>query len=148
MQSGEEVEVSELVRRTFQDSVAEHYSAAGVAEFLRFSTSEALKERLGENCQVFLAATDQRTCGMVEVRDGKHVSMLFVEPRIQRHGIGRKLLHRVIKFCREENPQLREVTVNASPNSIGAYSNFGFVEVGPEQEEKGLLFTPMKLMLD
>ena len=148
MQSGEEVEVSELVRRSFQDAVAEHYSAAGVAEFLRFSTSEALEERSGENCQVFVAQTEHGIGGMVEVRDGKHVSMLFVDPEMQRRGIGRKLLHRAIEFCREEAPELREMTVNSSPNSTAAYHNFGFVEVGPEQEEKGLLFTPMKLMFD
>ncbi len=148
MQSGEEVEVSELVRRSFQDSVAAHYSAAGVAEFLRFSTPEALKKRLERDCQVFVAQTDHAICGMIEGRDGKHVSMLFVDPEMQRRGIGRKLLHRAIEFCREEAPELREVTVNSSPNSTGVYRNFGFVEVGPEQEEKGLLFTPMKLMLD
>ena len=145
MRPGEEVELSQLVRRVFEQSVAVLYAPEGVTEFLRFASSEAIGERANENCRVFVAQTAHEICGMVEVRDHQHISMLFVEPEVQRRGIGRSLLRRAIEFCRKENSQLREVTVNSSPNAVEAYGRFGFVVAGPEQEEKGLRFTPMTM---
>ncbi len=147
MRPGEEVEVSQLVVRAFEESVAALYSPEGVTEFLRFATSEAIKERAKENCLVLVADTGHEICGIVEVRDYDHILMLFVEPEAQRLGIGRRLLNLALEVCRKENPQLREVTVNSSPNAVEAYRRFGFAVTSPEKEKKGLRFTPMKMTI-
>jgi len=44
-------------------------------------------------------------------------------------------------------PDLTKVTVNSSPNAIGAYKKLGFNAVGPEQIEHGIRFIPMRLHL-
>ena len=137
--------MSQLVVRAFEESIATLYSPEGVTEFLRFATSEAIKERGEDNCQVFVADTGHEICGMVEVRDYHHISMLFVEPEAQRLGIGRRLLNLAIEVCLKESPQLREVTVNSSPNAVEAYRRFGFAVTSPEKEKKGLRFTPMRM---
>ncbi len=147
MQSGEEVEVSQLVVRAFRQSVAVLYSPEGVTEFLRFAKSEAIKERGKKDCQVFMADTGREICGIVDVRDYDHILMLFVEHEAQRLGIGRRLLNLAVDVCRKENPQLREVTVNSSPNAVKAYRRFGFAVTSPEKEKKGLRFTPMKMTI-
>ena len=136
-----------MIASDFEESVAVLYSPEGVTEFLRFAKSEAIKERAKENCRVFLADTGREICGMVEVRNYHHISMLFVEPEAQRLGFGRRLLNLAIEVCRKENPQLREVTVNSSPNAVEAYRRFGFAVTSPEKEKKGLRFTPMKLTI-
>ncbi len=139
---------TDLVRRVFQESVAPLYGPDGVREFMAYASLEPFTQRLRENHLAFVAEDEYGTLvGMVEVRDHRHLSLLFVETAHQRNGIGRGLIASAIEACRAARPGLTGLTVNASPNSVGAYQKTGFVAVEPEQEKNGIRFVPMVLIL-
>ena len=48
-------------------------------------------------------------------------------------------------ICLERRRELREVTVNLSPNSVHTYERLGFRQVRPEQVVNGIRFTAMAL---
>jgi GNAT superfamily N-acetyltransferase len=138
-----------LVAEVFTRDVAPSYKAEGVSEFLRYAAPEALVARSLQG-HVALVADDQRheLVGVAEVRDFSHISLLFVQGVKQRQGIGRALVSRAVQLCRDRNPGGTTITVNASPNSVGAYERYGFVSTGLEQERNGIRFVPMALAID
>lgn len=141
-------QAARLVVLVFQQSVAPLYVAEGVKEFMAYASPEALSRRLGGDHVAFVATkAPGRVVGVVEVRDHRHVSLLFVDRALQRRGIGRRLLLKAIEACREANPEVKALTVNASPNSVGAYERLGFESTGGEQERNGIRFVPMSLIL-
>lgn len=46
---------------------------------------------------------------------------------------------------RDHDSAVREVTVHATPNSLGAYERLGFGARGPAETVRGIRFTPMVL---
>jgi ribosomal protein S18 acetylase RimI-like enzyme len=80
---------------------------------------------------------------MLQLRDGEHIAMLFVEGDSQRQGIGRSLIGAATEYVRTRQPPVRVLTVASTPNAIEAYRNLGFVSVGSEQVLKGIRFVAM-----
>jgi len=147
MEAGDESRASAVAVRAFEASVAAHYSELGAEQFLRYAAPEELRARSDRNHRVILAESDGVIEGMVEVRSAKHIAMLFVEPARQRNGVGRALVELAVELCRERRSRLGAVTVNSSPNAVGAYLSFGFVVAGSERQRDGIIYTPMKLLL-
>ena len=151
LRPGEEGAAMALVRETFTRWVAPCFSPEGVAEFLSFATAEAFAARLaqGHFCLVAEAAgrPDAALDGLVEVRDANHICFLFVRSQAQRQGLGRRLVAAASRRCRELDPAMQALTVNASPNALDAYRRLGFTPVGPEQTKNGITHTPMRLDL-
>lgn len=143
MSAGEETAVAKLVSQGFAASIAPTYSSEGVAEFARITTPEQLTARSSDNHTVLIAETGNCLLGMVQVRQSRHISLLFVAPAFQRRGIGRALLEAAVSICKIESPFLSEITVNATPNALDAYRHLGFEASGPEQTSRGLRFVPM-----
>jgi GNAT superfamily N-acetyltransferase len=145
MEAGEETETCKLVVRIFDDLVAPVYSQEGVNEFLEYARPDAFLRRLQRNHFVLLATVQDRIVGMIEIRDNSHVSLFFVDRSFQHKGIGRELLRRALEVCQGHESELREVTVNASPNSVQIYARLGFRPTRSEQVVNGIRFTPMTL---
>ncbi|WP_022661082.1 GNAT family N-acetyltransferase [Paucidesulfovibrio longus] len=136
-----------LVREVFQRHVAPEFSPAGIQEFSSFTTDESAQERRNQG-HVFLAARiGDDLAGVAEVRDHNHICMLFVRDDRRCSGIGRLLVRTCADLCRQVNPSLAQITVNASPNAVGAYLRFGFLPTDQEQLHNGIRFTPMALKL-
>ena len=141
-------EVSALAVRSFHQCVAPLYSAPGIANFLAYASSEALQSRCCQDQFVLVAENDEHELfGMVEVRAHRHISMLFVDPDRRRQGVGRALLANAIALVRSHNPALQALSVNASPNAVGAYRRFGFRATATMQKTDGILYRPMTLNL-
>jgi ribosomal protein S18 acetylase RimI-like enzyme len=152
MEPNEETGVCNLVIRVFKEFIAHQYSQEGVREFLKYVQPELLMRRSQTNHFVLLATTQDKIVGMIEIRNNRHVSLLFVDKRFQQRGIGRELLRRSLKICKLEislkrSPELQEVSVNSSPNSIQIYERIGFRQKGSEQVKNGIRFTQMVLEL-
>lgn len=146
IESNEIHAAANLVARVFEESVAPLYGSVGIREFMSYASTEAFVQRLSANHLAFVAVDESgRVAGIVELRDHRHVSLLFVEPASQRKGLGRGLVTAAIDACQEANPYLERLTVNASPNSVGAYERFGFGVMEPEREANGIRFVPMAL---
>jgi GNAT superfamily N-acetyltransferase len=152
MEPGEETEVCDLVIRVFKEFIAHQYSQEGGREFLKYVQPELFLRRSQKNHFVLLATIHGKLVGMIEILNNRHVSLLFVDKRFQKRGIGRELLRRSLKICKLEialkrSPELQEVSVNSSPNAIQIYEKMGFHQKVSEQVKNGIRFTQMVLEL-
>ena len=145
---GEEQAVSALVAATFRHDVAPLYSQEGVDEFLRYAASDGIRERQHRGHFTLVAIEEGAIVGTIEVRGHAHVSLLFVDPRRQREGIGRSLLAEALRLCRAQPACPAETTVNSSPNAVEAYRRLGFRPTADLQVKNGIKFVPMSLALE
>ena len=138
------IKVSEFIWDIFEDSISGLYDSLGREVFFDYIHPEKLRERY-EEIQRFsqvLVLREGEIVGWMEVRDSFHISMLFVKKKIQRQGIGRKLV-----TLAEENAIFngnRFITLNSSPNSIGAYISMGFAQQSDLCMINGVKFFEMK----
>ena len=93
---------------------------------------------------MFVAVADGKIVGMITLRDSTHISLLFVDERYHRRGIGRALLEYLKDYMRQEMGECR-VTVNASPYGVEFYHRLGFRDLRPEEKKDGIIYTPMEL---
>jgi GNAT superfamily N-acetyltransferase len=126
-----------LAREVFDQFVAPHYQADGVAEFHRYASADALAQRHASGHCTYVAERAGELVGMLHLREPRHVAMLFVRSPFQRSGIARALLA-------SAGDASCEFTVNSSPNAVGAYERLGFRVTGPEQCVHGIRFTPLQ----
>jgi GNAT superfamily N-acetyltransferase len=141
-------EALDLILAVFREHVASLYSPEGVAEFERYVSATLQLERLASGHALLVAETDlESPVGVAEIRKPGHPSMFFVRTDHQRRGVGRALLSAVIDHCRAPNRSTSQLTVHASPNSVDAYRHMGFVPLGPEREDSGIIFVPMALSI-
>lgn len=139
--------VCELVMYCFYSFIAPGYSQGGCQEFARFANPEAMRERIAKSSFVLVAVSSTRIVGMIEIRDPYHVALFDVDPEYQRQGIGHKLMDAAIKCCREMQPDLERITVNAAPGALVVYKNLGFTSTTSEQETNGIRYVPMELFI-
>jgi len=148
MRDGEEQAVCDLIHRVFDLSVAPLYTKRGQRNFKEYADHKEMSARINSDHFVLLALKDGANVGMIEMRRHRHVSLLFVDMEFQGKGVGGELLGKAVELCRSITPQLKEVTVNSSPNALGAYERMGFAPTGGEQVIYGVRFIPMKKILD
>ena len=142
IEQGDIQDVSSIVVAAFLDAVADGLSQEGVATFMEISKPEAFAQRMHEDNLMLVYQADGEIMGMIELKEGRHVAMLFVSPNHQRQGIGRELVRAALKHSR-----VHSVTVSASLSSVPAYQSYGFDVVGAEEEKQGLRYIPMKIEL-
>jgi len=147
MKKGEEGIISALIVDVFTEFIMPLYSREGTEEFLRYVQEEKISERSQHNHFILVAQIGSHVIGAIEVREFKHISMLFVDDQYQRKGIGGNLIREAISICQENSPELDQITVNSSPNAVQAYEKFGFLWSGSEQEISGIRFVPMVFKL-
>ena len=95
-----------------------------------------------EDNLMLVAECDGDIEGIIELKEGRHVAMLFVRPEKQMKGIGRKLLSSALRRAR-----CGTVTVRASLSSVPAYKKYGFELKGDMAESVGLVYQPMEIKL-
>ena len=145
IQPSEIAAVRDLILRVFDEFVAPLYAREGVATFHDYVSADKIADRLGVDHEMFVAESGYKLIGIIETRNFRHISLLFVDKAFHGLGIGRSLISLAIAECRRENPDLRALTVNSSPNSVEVYARMGFNATGPEQTRDGIRFTPMAL---
>ena len=126
--------VSAFVRAVYAAAVAPGESAEGQASYARYSDAEAMRARADRH-RVLVAEVGGRLVGVLEVRDGTHVSMLFVDGAWQRRGVARALL------AAHFGPMAAwpALSVNSAPGAVGAYARLGFA---PGSPASGTWWTP------
>lgn len=130
-------DVSRIVLDSFLHSVSSHLSEQGIATFRTIASEKAFLERMSDENTMLVYESAGAIHGYVEVKEGRHLVLLFVDPAKQRKGVGAQLVAEALKYSGGV------VTVNASLNSVGAYLRYGFEIAGPEAELQGLRFRPM-----
>lgn len=140
--TGDDVQaVSALVTAVFRARLAQRCPARGRQEFLFFAQAQELANRVTAGNRVFVAVEGGEIVGMIEVRAGHHIVLLFVAIERQRRGVGRALMEAAFPEFAQGRPL--HMTVHAAPGAEPAYRRFGFVPSGPPQLRNGLPFLPM-----
>jgi len=132
--------ISAICMAAFHEAVAPSLSAQGVATFTKVAAADAFAERLQGDNHMLVAEREDRIVGVIELKEGRHLAMLFVAPACQGQGIGHALLQAVL-------PQLRTpaMSVRASLNAVPTYQRYGFVIDGEVGEFNGLVYQPLSL---
>lgn len=131
----------QLIKRCFHEFVAGEYSEQGVEEFERYV--DAMPERLGKEHFALLVRAGGDVVGLLEMRNMKHVSLLFVAREYHGRGIARLLWEEGLRCCLETNPGLQEIDVNSSRYAVEVYKRLGFEVRGEYQTVQGIGFVPM-----
>lgn len=135
--------VSAICLASFIQSVAETLSEEGVSTFSKIAATESFCERMQGDNLMLVAEIDSKVVGVIELKEGRHVAMLFVSPDSQKKGVGRKLLSAALECARNSI-----VTVSASLSSVPAYEKYGFKCKGTTGESAGLIYQPMEIELN
>lgn len=136
-----------LAWRTFLRFEADVYSPEGVKNFENFITDSTLYRMfVVGSYQMFVALDGKKIVGMLTLRDGTHISLLFVDEKYHRRGIGRALLQYMCHYLLTEVQACR-VTVNSSPYGVGFYHRLGFRDLRPQEKKDGIIYTPMEFIL-
>lgn len=137
---GEEPAMSALSRRVFDAHIGALDTPECQAAFHRFASAEAMLARADGNRR-WVAVAGDAIVGMLEVRGGTHIAMLFVESAYQRHGVGRGLVEAAFGPA----AAWPALTVNSAPTAVGAYERWGFAPVAPVQTSpEGIVYLPMR----
>ena len=131
-------QVSHVTNLAFFDSVAPGLSEEGINTFLKISAPQSIALRMQGDNIIYVYENNGVIEGVVELKEGRHVAMLFVMPSAQGQGIGRALIKEALNHAREMT-----VTVSASIPSVPAYIRYGFKVVDTEKNLNGLRYVPM-----
>ncbi|MDA8163458.1 MAG: GNAT family N-acetyltransferase [Desulfobacteraceae bacterium] len=132
-----------LVARVFHECIAPLYDAEGVASFESYIRPAEFGKRLRRAHFALLAERGGDLVGLIEVKEHRRITLLFVAVEHQRQGIGRELVRLAARSCSVRRPELPVLAVSASPNAVGAYEKMGFASAGPELRIEGIRFVPM-----
>ncbi|WP_417551780.1 GNAT family N-acetyltransferase [Marinomonas fungiae] len=126
----------------FHHSVASSLPDEGIATFHNIAMPESFRERMAKDTVMLVAEVENKVVGVAELRDGCHVSMLFVSPDQQKQGIGKALFSGLLQQARSN-----KITVSASLSSVPAYQKYGFGISGNVGQIAGLIFQPMEMTI-
>lgn len=136
-----------LAWKTFLRFEADVYSPEGVRNFEDFITDTTLYRMFVMGTyQMFVALSEGEIIGMITLRNRTHISLLFVDERYHRRGVGRALMEYLENYLLTEIGASR-VTVNASPYGEPFYHRLGFRDLRPREEKSGIIYTPMEFVL-
>jgi predicted N-acetyltransferase YhbS len=135
--------VSAICMASFSKSVAGTLTEDGVSTFSKIAASDAFLHRMKEDNLILVAELDGNIAGVIELKEGRHIAMFFVEPEHQNKGIGRKLISSALSYAKAS-----KITVNASLSSIPAYRKYGFECKGDIGELSGLVYQPMEIEIN
>jgi len=145
--TGQETEISNLIRNVYDEFVAPDYSVEGNKFFYDWIAADKIAERQKSGRNMLLAMIDSKIAGVIETRDNNHISLLFVDKAFHGQGIAKKLFHEVLINCKKNNPGLNKFYVHASPFSVPVYKKLGFTVTDVMQEQNGIKYLPMEMTL-
>lgn len=146
--NGQEILIYQLIKKVYDEFVAIDNVEEGNRFFNDWIEPAKIAER--QQCQVniWVAMNDLKLVGMIEIRENKYISLLFVDKEYQGQGIAKRLFEESLKVCLHRDPKPDKIYVHASPFSIPIYKKMGFAETGTLQEENGIKYLPMEMEIN
>jgi GNAT superfamily N-acetyltransferase len=137
--------ISNMVNNVFDEFVGTDYSENGKKTFKNYIAPENILERFNNKTSKFYTAKcNGEIIGILEIRNKDHVSLFFVEKEFHGKGIGKTLFDYYIKTLKQENNEIKIITVNSSFFAEKIYSKMGFVKTSEIQEKDGIRYIPME----
>jgi ribosomal protein S18 acetylase RimI-like enzyme len=147
MRDNDAEQLSLLIRRTFRQYIAHTYTKRGIRVFEKNTSAKALLRRKRKNQLIIVAETEDTISGVIAVRKGNHISLLFVAPEFHGKAIGSLLCREAISRIKTATPDIRCATVNSSEYALPFYAKLGFTVKRPAFFHKGMKMTAMELRL-
>ncbi len=144
---GQETAVFNLIKKVYDAFVAADYSSEGNAFFYNWIQPSKIAERQLNQNNIWLAFKGPEMVGMIEIRENKFISLLFVDKNYQGQGIAKALFEASLLEMRQRDAALEKVYVHASPFSVPIYRKMGFVATGIMCEENGIKYVPMEMII-
>lgn len=142
---GQEEKISALIQSVFNEFVGFEYTDEGNKIFSDFIAPNNIIERHKKGNILLTWQQENTIIGMIEIRDNNHVCLFFVDKNYHGKGIGKKLFREVVSKIEGKT---NFIEVNASPYSEKIYEKLGFKKTGEKTEINGILFVPMKMVLN
>lgn len=138
----------ELVWEVFEKYEAPEYEEMGIKTFRHFIEYGNMVEKVNQGEMIFWGCyLNNYLVGVIALRTGQHISLLFVREKFHRLGVARRLVRVAVSHLVNQEPEIRVVTVNSSPFAVEFYKKIGFVPLGPERTEDGIRFTSMRMSI-
>lgn len=133
-----------LAWETFLIFEAHEYSQEGIDSFRDFISDQWLKNLfLKGHYQMMVALEKEKIIGFITLRNRCHISLLFVDKKYHKKGVGRALIEALEKYLITEMG-IDYMTVDSAPYALEFYHKLGFWDLAPRQEKQGIIFTSMK----
>ncbi len=133
-----------MIWRTFLTFEGKDYTEEGINNFLDFITDADLYSAfLRGEYQLMVALDGQEVIGAGSVRNGNHLSLLFVDEKYHRRGVGRAILTTLCDYLKNETGE-RYMSLTAAPYAVNFYRRLGFRVVRPEEQYSGIRVTAME----
>jgi GNAT superfamily N-acetyltransferase len=146
-QDGQEIAIHQLIKRVYDEFVSIDYSDEGNKFFYDWIQPSRIVERQKSQINLLVALVDSKLVGMIEIRDNKNISLLFVDKEYQGQGIAKRLFQESLKTCIQRDSALDKFYVHASPFSIPIYMKLGFEETDVMQVQFGIKYLPMEMKI-
>ncbi|MDY3909585.1 MAG: GNAT family N-acetyltransferase [Eubacterium sp.] len=141
-------EALDLVWEVFEKYEAPVYEEMGIKTFRHFIEYGNMVEKVNQGEMIFWGCyLNNYLVGVIALRTGQHISLLFVREKFHRLGVARRLVRVAVSHLVNQEPEIRAVTVNSSPFAVEFYKKIGFVPLGPERTEDGIRFTSMRMSI-
>ena len=125
----------ELIWEVFEEFEVPDYEEMGIQTFRHFIEYHNMVEKVNQGEMKFYGCyLNQYLIGVIALRTGQHISLLFVRGKFHHLGVATKLMKVVENEVLAQNPKIRAITVNASPYAVGFYEKNGFVTLDKEQK--------------
>jgi GNAT superfamily N-acetyltransferase len=147
-QNGQEIMIHQLIKKVYDEFVSIDYCEEGNKFFYDWIQPSRIAERQRNQINLWVAFMDLKLVGMIEVRDNKFISLLFVDKDYQGQGIAKRLFDESLKEIIRRDSKLNKFYVHASPYSIPIYKKLGFIETDKMQEENGMKYLPMEMTIN
>lgn len=146
-QKGQEAAIHQLIKKVYDEFVATDSNEEGNTFFYDWIKPKNIAKRQKKQVNLWVALSDSKIVGMIEIRDNKYLSLLFVDKEYQRQGIATSLFREALKTCIRRDPKMKKIHVHSSPFAIPVYKKMGFVPTDHILEENGIRYLPMEMIL-
>ncbi|MDP4187401.1 MAG: GNAT family N-acetyltransferase [Bacteroidota bacterium] len=146
-QKGQEEAIYQLIKKVYDEFVAVDYSVEGNDFFYDWIKPKNIAKRQKKQVNLWVAHSDSKIVGMIEIRDNKYLSLLFVDKEYQRRGIATSLFREALKVCIRRDPKMKKIHLHSSPFAIPVYKKMGFVPTDSILEENGIKYLPMEMAI-
>ena len=141
--------VSNMVNNIFDEFVGKDYSEEGNNTFKDYTTPSNILNRFNEKSGKFLTAKhSNEIIGILEIKNNDHISLFFIKKEFHGKGIGKKLFEHCLSIIKNENSEIKIITVNSSIYAEEIYSKLGFIKTNEVQERDGIKYIPMEYKIE